>query len=266
MAVSNSSPLRNLNNALKDVDKSNERLASGKRINKAADDAAGLAIALALATDTVTLQAASRNIDYGTSLNSIADAAAGQVSEIGTRMAELATQASNGVLSDEQRGALQEEYSQLAQEAQRIVESTEFNGTKVFSSETITFQVGTGSDANSQIALKGTNLASIVSGVASADIATQEGAKAALDAVKGFVADISSKRGEIGAVQSRLDTAQANISSSVENTQAARSRIEDVDFADEIAKRTAASIRSDAATAAFAHGNLSASIVTRLLQ
>lgn len=266
MAVNNSSSIRNLNNSLKDVDKSNERLASGKRINKAADDAAGLAIALALATDTVTLQAASRNIDYGTSLNSIADAAAGQVSEIGTRMAELATQAANGVLSDEQRSSLQQEYSELAQEAQRIVESTEFNGTKVFTSETVTFQVGTGSDANSQIALKGTNLASVVSGVAAADISTQEGAKAALEAVKGFVADISSKRGEIGAVQSRLDTAQANIASSIENASAARARIEDADVADETARRTASLIRSDAATAAAAHGNLSANIVSQLLK
>lgn len=266
MAVNNSSSIRNLNNAIKEVDKSSERLASGKRINKAADDAAGLAIAQALTADTVTLQAASRNIDYGTSLNSIADAAAGQISEIGTRMAELATQASNGVLSDEQRGALQQEYSQLAQEAQRIADSTEFNGTKVFSSETVTFQVGTGSDANSQIALQGTNLASVIGSVASTDISTQEGAKAALDAVKGFVADLSGKRGEIGAVQSRLDTAQSNIASGVENTAAARSRIEDADIAEETAKRTAALIRSDAATAAAAHGNLNGNLVAKLLQ
>ncbi|MBX7137760.1 MAG: flagellin FliC [Oligoflexia bacterium] len=258
--------LRFLSSALNSINKSDEKLASGKRINRASDDAAGLAIADALQADAAVFKQASNNAGYAQSLLSIQDGALESVNQIGTRLAELSTQAANGTLSDSQRSALNEEYQALSQEAQRIVDSTEFNGQKVFSGESTSFQIGLDSGSDSQITLQGSDLGTLVSSIAGKDISTQAGARQALDASTEFVKSISQKRGQIGSVSSRLETATSNIDVATENLRSAESRIRDVDVAEEVASKTAATIKANASIGVQAQGKLSAANVLKLLR
>lgn len=257
---------RNLNSALDSVNKSSEKLSTGKRINRAQDDPAGLAIAERLASDATVFKQASNNVNYGQSLIAIKDGALEQVSQIGTRLQELSTQAANGTLSDEQRGAIQNEYDALTQEADRIVASTEFNGQKVFSGSSTSIQVGVDSGADSQIAISGNDISAQISGLRAQNISTQENAKAALDNAKNFNASVSSERGKLGAASSRLETAAQNISVAAENLRSAESRIRDVDVADEVAKKVASNIRAQGAVSSFAQSKLSAANVLKLLK
>ncbi len=258
--------IRNLNKALGDINKSSDRLGSGKRINRAADDAAGLAIAEQLTADAAVFKQASNNVSYGQSRIAIADSTLQQVSDIGVRMQELSAQAANGTLSDTQRTALNQEYQQLAQEAQRISSSTEFNGQQIFSGESTSIQVGLDSGAESQISVPGTNLSNLISSVSSQDISTQAGAQSALTASENFISSVASSRGQLGAAAARLETADANIKVATENLLSAEARIRDVDIAEESAKLVASKIRASASQATFAQSKLSAGRVLDLLK
>ena len=207
---------------------------------------------------------AGRNTADGGSALALADGALSQVSDISTRMSELATQAANGTLSDTQRQSLQQEFSQLREEAQRISATTEFNGTKLLDGSTTTIQVGTDSSSNSQIALTGVNAST--STIESLDISTQAGAQAALEAVKTFSQNVSQSRGSIGAVQSRLDSAANFIEDTRVRNAEAEARIRDADIAEEAANNVAARIRVQTSTALSAQANLHASTVLQLLR
>jgi flagellin len=264
MTDNNSSSIRRfLDQSTSQVNRSNERLSSGKRINRAADDAAGLAIAQALFAEERTLSVASRNISDGVSVAQIQDAAITSISDISVRQAELAAQAANGTLSDEQRAALNTEYQALGQEAQRIAATSEFNGVNVLSSG-VNLQVGTDSSANSQVTLQGASTEALTGAIG--NILTAGAAVSALDGAKGRINTAATNRGELGASASRLETADANVISRRENVVAARARIEDADIATETANRISALIRRDAATAVQAQANISVSAVQRLLQ
>lgn len=252
-----------LNKASKDLSESSNRLSSGKRINKAADDAAGLAIANALLAEEATSRVASRNINDGRSIADIQDAAVSSISDISVRQAELAAQAANGTLSDDQRQALNNEYQQLGQEAQRIAATSEFNGVNVFSSG-VSLQVGNNSQSTSQISLSGADTAALTGGIG--DILTADAAKSALDSANSRINTAATTRGELGSSVSRLDYAQANVENSIVAVAGARSRIEDADVADEVAKRTSASIRQQTSTAIAAQANVTQQAVLRLLQ
>ncbi len=258
---------RHLNSALDNVNKSLNKLASGKRINSAADDPAGLAIAEQLASEAATFKQASNNAGYGLSYLNVQDGALEQVSQISTRLQELSVQSANGTLSDDQRGSLKQEYDALSAEAERIVASTEFNGQKVFSGSSTTLQVGVDSGSDSQITIQGTEVATQLANLKAQNIGTQAGAQIALDAAKAFSTNITQERGKLGAVVSRLETAVNNISVATENLQSAESRIRDVDVADEVARKVSESIRANAGTAAYVHSkNLSANKVLGLLK
>jgi flagellin len=253
-----------LDRSSKDISSAFDRLSSGKRINRASDDAAGLAIVAALEADVKTTLQGARNAVDGVSIANIADSALGSVSDINTRQAELAAQASNGTLSDEQRASLNTEYQELNQEKQRILSTTEFNGVSVFSQNSTTLQVGTDASSNSQIQLPSTDTSSLGAG---GDISTQAGAQAALDASSGQTQEIASLRGQIGAVVSRLEKAENNARNSAVESETAASRIRDADIADEAAKLTSARIRQDSTAALQAQaGKLNANTVLRLLQ
>ncbi len=252
----------------KSQDKINEilaKLSAGTRIRKASDDPAGLSVAAKLDAVATTLSQGSRNVADTQSALDIADSALSQISDISSRLQELATQSANGTLSDDQRKSLQSEYSQLTQEVQRISATTEFNGKKLLNGDGVSTQVGTDSGSSSQIEFSGVDVSSLVSSVASGDIGTQEGARAALDQVKQFTSDVSSKRGDIGAVSSRLETASKNNDVEEENALAAASRIRDADVADLTAQKVAAQIQLRASTALSAQANQNATIVRQLL-
>lgn len=213
-----------------------ERLSSGKAINRASDNPAGLAVLSQLDASVVSLGQASRNISDSSSALAIADGASEQIQNMTGRLQELATQASNGTLSDSQRGALQQEFSALTQEIQRVGKTTEFNGIKPLDGGSFTTQVGTDNSSSSQIESSGINVGDLVSNVASQDISTQAGAQAALSAVTEFSDSLSQQRGEkIGAVQSRLETARSNVESQASGAQEAASRIGDANVAEEAA-------------------------------
>lgn len=221
------------------------KASSGKRINKAADDAAGLAIASQLASDEKLYSQANRNIADSQSALQVADGANEQLTNISTRMSELAAQASNGTLSDTQRQSLDQEFQALKQEAQRIQETTTFNGQNVLTNS-FTSQAGIDSSANSQISVSGSTAS-----VPSASLTSQASAQAALETVSSFRDSVAQARGNAGAVDARLSVAAENNSIAKENVAAARSRIEDADIGEVAAGLQNESTRQKIASKVF---------------
>lgn len=246
-----------------EIQKSFNKLSSGKRINSASDDPAGLAIAEQLAASASTGQVAQRNIQDGYSQTEIASSALSTISDIEGRKAELATQAANGTLSDSQRSALDQEYQSLSQEQTRIVETTQFNGVQLLSANgsSTTIQVDNGQQgATLTLSLPG------VGGGSPGSIATQASAQAAIDTISTSIQSLSDAQGTIGALQSRLQSAGDNVAIRNENQLAAASRIRDVDVAEEVANLTRNNILQQSSTALLAQANQSSASVLRLLQ
>ncbi len=259
--------LRSLNRESNNLSKMFKKISSGKRVVNAVDDAAGLAIAKALETETTVSRQARRNISDGVSALRIADGAMQQIGDIGGRMAELAAQAANGTISDQQRSALNAEYQQLAQEAQRITETTEFNGINLFKDGGITLQSGVDGSENSQTAALGENTVSqVTDSLSGLDLSSAEGARAGLDQIRTSISDLSQTRGEVGAVMSRLDASFNNLITKEENNAAAQSRIEDLDMAQAVAQKNATEIRQNITTSLVAQaGQLQGQNVLALL-
>jgi flagellin len=251
-----------------------ERLSSGQRINRPSDDAAGLAIADRLRSDQRLASVAIRNANDGISLLSIADGALAQISAILTRMAELAEQSANGVYTNEQRSALQNEFVALGSEIQRIADTTTFNGVTLLSgSSTIALQVGLDGSSNSRITIS--NVQAQLQNIGLADagskqlnqaVSTQAAAQTALDAVKTAINNVSMIRGSLGAAESRLKAAISNLQVAKENFAAAESRIRDADIAYEAAELTRLSILQQSALAVLAQANQQPALVLALLK
>ena len=234
------------------------RLSSGYRINRGSDDSAGLAIAETLKADARIAQQSIRNTNDGISTIAIADGALGEVASILSRLAELASQAANGTLSNTQRSVIATEFVALGSEIQRISDVTEFNGIKLLSGNSaITIQVGPGTRSGSQIGYNNQV-------VTSNDAATA--ARLALDAVYSAIYSVGASRGVLGGVESRLSTAIINLGVARENQLAAESRIRDVDIAEESAVLTRLNILQQAGTAVLAQGNQLPALALQLLR
>lgn len=255
------------------------RLSSGQRINKASDDAAGLAIADALRADQRVATVAIRNANDGISSIAISDSALGEIGSVLSRLAELAEQSANGVFSVEQRSALSNEFVALASEIERIAVTTEFNGVKLLSGgSTVTLQVGFDSASTSQISFTGVQGTLVSLGLAatgssslsySINASTLEGGQSAsrlaLDAVNSAISSLASTRGRLGAVESRLRVAINNLSVARENFAAAESRIRDVDVAAEAANLTRLGILQQAGAAVLSQANQQPALALSLL-
>ena len=241
-----------------------EKLSSGLRINKAADDAAGLAISERLRSEFQNLGQASRNASDGISLLSIAEGSVSNAGDIVARMRELATQSANGTLNDTERGALQEEYAALGTELDRISGTTTFNGQPVLGS-TVTLQTNDGSDPNSQttVAIGQVNTTSL--GVAGTDISTQAGALTAITQTKAATDLVTGYQGTIGAAQSGLSVQISNLASRRESIATAESGIRDADIATEAANLAKGKIRKQAAVAVLAQANQQPGLALKLL-
>lgn len=271
---------RRLGSATDALGKSYEKLASGFRINRASDDAAGLAIADALRASQRVATVAIRNANDGISTIGIADSALGQIGNVLSRLAELAEQSANGVFSTVQRSALSNEFVALASEIERIAFTTEFNGVKLISGgTTLTLQVGFDATSTSQIAFNGVQGTLQALGLAGAgtsiltyslngiDIATgQSASRATLDAVNTAISSLASTRGVLGAVESRLSVAITNLSVARENFASAESRIRDVDVASEAAELTRLSILQQAGSSILAQANQQPQLALSLLR
>ncbi len=259
---------RHLYNASVDFNKSMEKLSSGLRINRASDDAAGLAISEGLKSDIRALDQASRNAADGVSLTQTAEGALDEVSNILLRMKELTEQSLNGTLGDSERGYLDSEYTALQGEIDRIAQSTEFNGIHLLDSTgtNVNIQVGIGTQGYDSIAVDlSTNRDSATLGV-STGIDTAGNAATAMGEIDTAIDTVSSARADFGAIQNRLESSIRNIANTSENLSAANSRIRDVDVASESAKMISAQILQQAGVSILAQANTTPSLAMSLLR
>lgn len=247
------------------LDKADEKLASGKRINSAADDAAGLLIANRLATQNDGLNQGIRNLYDGVSVAQVADSALSGINDNVERIRELTIQAGNGILGSNERSAIQQEINQLTQQVQDSIDNTSFAGQKLFEQDgALSFTTGSGegeaidvATQDVQAGLTGTGFFSV--DVTSGDIST---ALTALDDTRQFVDNF---RGDLGATINRFDSAISNISTQRVNQEAARSRIEDSDFAQIASQRVQSQILQQSSIAVQSQANANQQNVLSLL-
>ena len=256
-----------------------QKLSSGMRINKAADDAAGLAIADSLKASQRIASVAIRNANDGISSIAIADSALSEVGNVLSRLAELAEQSANGVYSTQQRSALSNEFVALGSEIERIATTTQFNGVALLSGgQTVMLQVGFDSRSTAQISFTGVSGTLATLGLASAnqskmsfsinDVSTtdaQSASRNALDAVNTAIASLATQRGLLGSTESRLNVAINNLTVARENLASAESRIRDTDVASQAAELTRLGILQQAGAAVLAQANQQPSLALSLL-
>ncbi len=265
--ISSINAQRNLVQTTDRLQKSLQRLSSGLRISRAADDAAGLAISESFRSEIRSLQQAQRNANDAISLLQIAEGALNESSTLLIRMRELAIQSANGTLGPNERTTVDEEFQGLLQELDRIANITEFNGTRLLvSSNVVTFQVGTSNSVNDRIAVTGVDATVGAIGLSGAAVSTVTGALASLGLLDSAVAQIASLRASFGTTQNRLESTIRSIAIAVENTTAAESRIRDVDFANETAELTRNQVLQQAGIAVLSQANVSAQSALALLQ
>lgn len=250
--------------------KSMEKLSSGLRINRAGDDAAGLAISEKMRGQIRGLDQASRNAQDGISLIQTAEGALNETHSILQRMRELAVQSSNDTNTDGDRGELQKEVAQLTSEVSRIANNTEFN-TKVLmsgafaaSGSGLKFHIG--ANAAQNIELRLANMSASGLGIGTVSIATQATANTAITTINTAIGTVSSERSKLGATQNRLEHTINNLSVGSENLQAAESRVRDVDMAKEMMSFTKNNILNQAAQAMLAQANQQPQAVLQLLR
>lgn len=248
------------------------RLSSGFRINRAADDAAGLAIANQLKADLGAMRQASRNAEQANSLMQVAEGGATGIQDILVRLKELASQASSDNVDDTGRARIDIEFQEMLLEIDRIADSTEFSGTALLdgSGVTLDFIVGASSTiANDTISITSFDLTSATLGVtggAFSDVTSKANAQGMLPLIDAAITAVSDVFAELGANQNRLDIALNQARITIENTQAAESVIRDTDMAAEVAELTKYQILSQAGTSVLAQANLQAQSVLALLQ
>ncbi|MDM7889255.1 flagellin [Curtobacterium sp. RHCJP20] len=287
---------RNLNATQNDLSKSLEKLSTGLRINRAADDASGLTISEGLKSQVGGLTVAARNAQDGISVVQTAEGGLTETHSILQRMRDLAVQAGNDSNNDTSRKAIETEVGQLQQELVRISDSTNFNGIKLLDGKAatnaadvaagggsgkLTFQVGANSGDSSKITvdLKQADVSAVaknltVDGVDATGAATtgalhfdtNENAQKAIVAIDAEIKNVSAARSNIGAVQNRFDHAINVTNVAKENLTAASSRITDVDMAQEMVKYTRDNILSQAGTSMLAQANQSTQGVLSLLR
>ncbi|MCT8140151.1 flagellin [Anaerobacillus sp. CMMVII] len=249
--------------------KSMEKLSSGLRINKAGDDAAGLAISEKMRGQIRGLDQASRNAQDGISLIQTAEGALNETHSILQRMRELAVQASNDTNTDADRGELQKEVNQLISEIDRIANNTEFNTKTLmngsFDSTALTFHIGANIDQNIALTIADMSSAGVLSQLSGLGITSQGDANDAISAINAAIERVSAERSKLGAYQNRLDHTISNLGNSAENLQAAESRIRDVDMAREVMSMTKSNILSQASQAMLAQANQAPQAVLQLL-
>lgn len=265
---------RALGNNQQDLNTSMERLATGARINRSADDAAGLALSESLRAKTRGLNQAKRNANDGVSLIQVAESGLGEMANIMIRLRELTVQAASDAVGETERGFLQKEYEQLTQEVDRIYKGTEFGGRKLFDpeyAEGLDIQIGYTSDAEvstlkmkfgdgDQLDSEGLKLNGSIAEGKGVEIAKN------LDNIDSAITLLAKNRATLGSLQSRLNTAISNISVSSENMVASASRIKDVDFAEETSRVAQARILSQAGTSVLAQANAKPEMVLSLLR
>jgi flagellin len=254
---------RNLSASQAGLNTSIQRLSSGLRVNSAKDDAAGLAVATRMDSQIRGMNVAIRNSSDAISFAQTAEGALGKVTDSLQRMRELAVQAKNGALSDDDRGLLDKEYQALSEEITRVTDGSKFNGTQIFDGADRDFQVGAGNDGEDTITITGLTAADYQVG---GDISDATNAATAIDDIDAALTTLNESRAELGATQNRFEAVIGNLQIAVENQSAAKSRILDADFAAETANLTRGQILQQAGTAMLAQANSAPNGVLALLR
>ena len=247
-----------------------EKLSSGKRITKASDDAAGLAIATNLEAQTKGLRQASRNANDGISLVQTAEGGLNETTNILTRLRELTIQASSDTVGDAERGFLDKEYQQLTKEVDRISESTVFNGSQLLNGKgkgKMDFQVGAFAGEQNRISFDSseTNSSADSIGVAGTSIDEKDGALDAISNIDKAIEKVSGQRADLGSIQSRLQSTVKNLEVQTINQDSARSVIQDVDVAEASASLASNTVVKNAAVSTLAQANQIPNSALRLI-
>ncbi|TSB48501.1 flagellin Hag [Alkalicoccobacillus porphyridii] len=246
--------------------KAQEKLSSGLRINRAGDDAAGLAISEKMRAQVRGLDQASRNAQDGISLIQTAEGALNETHSILQRMRELAVQAANDTNDDDtDRAAIQEEVKALIEEIDRISTDTKFNGKDLLTGTETDFTFHIGADTGQMLELSIADMSAEGLSVNTIDLSTRAEADTAIETINTAINLVSTERSKLGAVQNRLEHTISNLDNSAENLQAAESRIRDVDMAKEIMEFTKNNILSQASQAMLAQANQAPQAVLQLL-
>lgn len=238
-----------------------QKLATGQRINRAADDAAGLAIAEALRSDVRQYTQEVENLQSGISASQTADGALEAQGDAVQRLRELAVQASNGTLTDEQRSAIDQEAQQLIEQIDAIGNDTEFNGTKLLDGSQSSVSLGT--EGGDQLSLKESTASSL--GISGIDLGTQAGAQDAISKLDDALNGISGNRASIGAQQGGFESAINVRETSNINFTEAESRIRDADFAKLVIEQTRNQILLGAGVNAIKKSGLNSQVAAGLL-
>jgi len=247
--------------------KSTEKLSSGYRVNRAADDAAGLAISEKMRRQVRGLTQASRNAQDGISSVQTAEGALNEVHDMLQRMNVLANQAANGTNTTVDRGYLEQEFKALQTEIDRVASTTTFNEQNLLDGTFTGKNLQVGAESGQYITLSITAMSSSKIGVSTsvASIGTASAASNAIDKVKSALASVSSQRSDLGAVQNRLEHTINNLDNVVENTTAAESQIRDTDMANEMVAYSNNNILAQAGTSMLAQSNQANQSVLSLL-
>jgi flagellin len=248
------------------LSKAMERLSTGKRINNAADDAAGLAVASRMTAEVRGLNMAIRNANDGISLAQTAEGGMNEIGSMLQRMRELAVQSASGTLTDADRTNLQAEVTELIAQIDDVATRTKFNDVSLLDGTNATIDVQTGSDSGEKVSLTLTAVGAADLSVDGVDIATSGGADTALTDLDAAIDAISTAQATLGAGQNRLQTTVSNLTNRVTNITEARSRIEDADFSAETTALAKAQILSQASTAMLAQANQSQQGVLSLIR
>ena len=257
--------------------KNMEKLSSGERINRAGDDASGLAVSEKMRSQIRGLNQAYKNIQNGVSFIQTTEGYLTETTDILQRVRELAVQAANGIYSDEDRMQIQVEVSQLVAEVDRIASVAQFNGMNMLTgrfaqgAETMQFQIGANVDQNARVYIGTMTAAALgIKGAQGGDeqisIASPDEANITLAAVDSALTSVNKQRADLGAYQNRFELAARGVNIAAENTQAAESRIRDTDMASEMVEFTKNSILTQAGTAMLAQANNQSQTVLALLQ
>ena len=269
---------RVLNISNDSIMKNMEKLSSGERINRAGDDASGLAVSEKMRSQIRGLNQASKNIMNGVSFIQTTEGYLQETTDILQRVRELAVQSANGIYSDEDRMQIQVEVSQLVAEVDRIASQAQFNGMNMLTGrfgeagdQVMQFQIGANVDQNARVYI-GTMTATALGlkGAQGGDeqitIVSPDEANATLATVDAALTTINKQRADLGAYQNRFEMAAKGVNIAAENTQAAESRIRDTDMASEMVEYTKNQILTQAGTAMLAQANSQSQTVLALLQ
>ena len=251
------------------LEKNFAHLSTGLRITTAADDAAGLAISERMRAQIRSLSQAQRNANDGISMVQVGEGAMNEMDNILIRMRELAIESNNGTVSASDKDTLNDEFTSLIAEIDRIAQATQFNGVNLLNGSTanVVFQVGANNVTNVDTLSVG--LVSVLAsdlGISTLDISSAGSATTAIAGIDAAINVVVASRGDLGALQNRLQSTITNLGVSVENLTAAESRIRDVDVASETAELTRNSILQQASISVLAQANVQPQNALKLLQ